>query len=128
MNHVVLIGHLGKDPELSYTPTGNAVATFSLAVNRKKKIEGQPEADFFMIQTWRGLAEACANNLKKGSQVAVNGILRNENYEKDGRKVYVTKIIAEEVQFLSSKFGNNTNVSRTQVGETIDFSDDDLPF
>lgn len=102
MNQVILIGRLTRDPELRFIPnSGTAVARFSLAVNREFKREGQPDADFFNIVVWGKQAENCANYLKKGRLVAVNGNLRNNNYEdKNGVKHYNVEINANRVEFL----------------------------
>jgi len=102
MNQVVLIGRLTRDPELRFIPnSGTAVARFSLAVNREFKREGQPDADFFNIVVWGKSAENCANYLKKGRLVAVNGNMRNNNYEdKNGVKHYNVEVVANRVEFL----------------------------
>lgn len=102
MNQVVLIGRLTKDPELRFIPSsGTAVSRFSLAVNREFKREGQPDADFFNVVVWGKSAENCANYLKKGRLVAVNGNLRNNNYEdKNGVKHYNIEVVANRVEFL----------------------------
>lgn len=105
MNRVVLVGRLTKDPELRYTPAGVAVATFTLAVNRPfKNGQGEQEADFIQCVVWRKPAENVANFLKKGSLAGVDGRVQTRNYEgNDGKRVYVTEIVAESVQFLESK-------------------------
>jgi len=112
MNQVVLIGRLTKDPVLRFIPnSGTAVARFSIAVNREFKREGQPDADFFNIVVWGKSAENCANYLKKGRLVAVNGQMRNNNYEdKNGVKHYTIEINANRVQFL--EWGNNESSNR----------------
>ncbi|WP_335871907.1 single-stranded DNA-binding protein [Bacillus sp. 2205SS5-2] len=111
MNRVVLVGRLTKDPELRYTPSGAAVATFTLAVNRSFTNQaGQREADFINCVVWRKPAENVANFLKKGSLAGVDGRVQTRNYEgQDGKRVYVTEIVAESVQFLEPKnAGGNT--------------------
>ncbi|WP_141009513.1 single-stranded DNA-binding protein, partial [Listeria monocytogenes] len=104
MNRVVLVGRLTKDPDLRYTPAGVAVATFTLAVNRTfTNQQGEREADFINCVVWRKPAENVANFLKKGSMAGVDGRVQTRNYEdKDGKRVYVTEIVAESVQFLES--------------------------
>lgn len=101
MNHVVLVGRLTKDPELRYTQTGVAVSTFTLAVD---KFNGKDkEADFINIVVWNAPAENCAKYLSKGKQAAIQGRIQTRNYEgSDGKKVYVTEIVANEVKFLQS--------------------------
>jgi len=150
MNRTVLVGRLTADPTLKYTPSGAAVATFTLAVNRTfTNQQGEREADFINCVVWRKAAENVANFLKKGSLAGVDGRLQSRSYEgQDGKKVYVTEVVAESVQFLDSKGGNgggNTNISNNNrnantsnpltnndpfanQGETTDFKDSDLPF
>ncbi|WP_028400753.1 single-stranded DNA-binding protein [Ectobacillus panaciterrae] len=105
MNRVLLVGRLTKDPELRYTPNGIAVATFTLAVNRTfSNQQGEREADFINCVVWRKQAENVANYLKKGSLAGVDGRLNTRNYEgQDGKRVYVTEVVAENVQFLDTK-------------------------
>jgi len=145
LNRVILIGRLTKDPELRYTPNGVAVATFTLAVDRNyTNQQGQREADFIPIVTWRGLAENVANYLKKGRLTAVEGRIQTRNYENnEGRRVYVTEVVADNVRFLesaNSQFKRDPMVSREDQNDRyeqdpfsddespIDISDDDLPF
>ena len=105
MNRVVLVGRLTKDPELRYTPNGVPVATFTLAVNRNfTNQQGEREADFINCVVWRKPAENVANFLKKGSLAGVDGRVQTRNYEgQDGKRVYVTEILAESVQFLEPR-------------------------
>ena len=105
MNRVVLVGRLTKDPELRYTPNGVPVATFTLAVNRNfSNQKGEREADFINCVIWRKPAENVANFLKKGSLAGVDGRIQTRNYEgQDGKRVYVTEIQAESVQFLEPR-------------------------
>jgi len=104
LNRVILIGRLTRDPELRYTPAGVAVAQFTLAVDRPFSREGgEREADFIPIVTWRQLAETCANYLRKGRLTAVEGRMQVRNYENnEGRRVYVTEVVADNVRFLES--------------------------
>lgn len=98
LNRVILIGRLTRDPELRYTPNGTAVATFTLAINRKFNKE---ETDFIDIVAWRGLAENCANYLGKGRMAAVEGRLQVRTYEnKEGQKRKITEVVADDVRFL----------------------------
>lgn len=114
MNRVVLVGRLTKDPELRYTPSGVAVATFTLAVNRAfTNQQGEREADFINCVIWRRPAENVANFLKKGSLAGVDGRLQTRNYEgQDGKRVYVTEVQAESVQFLEPRNSNNDQGQR----------------
>lgn len=148
INRVVLVGRLTKDPELRYTPNGVAVSNFRLAVNRPfTNQQGEREADFINVTVWRRQAENVANYLKKGSLAGVDGRVQTRNYENnEGRRVYVTEVIGESVQFLETKGAanapseglsggsDNQNSSRYSDdpfagdGKPIDISDDDLPF
>lgn len=110
LNRVVLVGRLTKDPDLRYTSSGIAVATFTLAVNRTySNQQGEREADFINCVIWRKQAENVANFLKKGSLAGVDGRIQTRNYEgQDGRRVYVTEVLAESVQFLEPKGSSNS--------------------
>lgn len=105
INRVVLVGRLTKDPELRYTPAGAAVATFTLAINRTyTNQQGDREADFINCVIWRRPAENVANFLKKGSLAGVEGRIQTRNYEgQDGKRVYVTEVQADSVQFLEPR-------------------------
>lgn len=104
LNRVILIGRLTKDPELRYTPAGVAVTQFTIAVDRPFSSNGgEREADFIPVVTWRQLAETCANYLRKGRLTAVEGRIQVRNYENnEGKRVYVTEVIADNVRFLES--------------------------
>lgn len=108
LNKVILIGRLTKDPELRYTTNGVAVCQFTLAVDRPfANQNGEREADFLPVVAWRQTAEACANYVKKGQQVAVDGRIQTRSYENnEGRKVYITEVIAESIQFLNPSSQN----------------------
>ncbi|PRX76844.1 single-strand binding protein [Bacillus sp. V-88] len=108
MNRVVLVGRLTKDPELKYTPSGVAVASFTLAVNRSfTNQSGEREADFINCVVWRRPAENVANFLKKGSLAGVDGRIQTRNFEgQDGRRVFMTEVVAESVQFLEPRSAN----------------------
>ncbi|EKN67850.1 single-stranded DNA-binding protein [Schinkia azotoformans] len=158
LNRVVLVGRLTKDPELRFTPNGVACCNFTLAVNRTfANQQGEREADFINIVVWRKAAENVANFLKKGSLTGVDGRMQTRNYEgQDGKRIYITEIVAESVQFLEPKSSssqqqqNNNNYGQKNNGNRptsnnnstnnydhdpfkddglpIDISDDDLPF
>ncbi|MBZ9633167.1 single-stranded DNA-binding protein [Clostridium sp. FP1] len=119
MNKVVLVGRLTKDPELKFAQgTGTAVATFTVAVNRRFKREGQPEADFIPVVVFGKQAEATANYMSKGKLISVSGNIQTRNYEaKDGNKRYVTEVIADEVGFLEYG-GKNDARSQDSAGES----------
>ena len=111
MNKVFLIGRLTRDPELRYTGSNIAVATFSIAVNRNfANAQGEREADFFNIVVWRKQAENVKNYLTQGSQVAIEGRIQTRSYDdQNGQKRYVTEIVADNVEFLGSKNSSNSN-------------------
>lgn len=138
LNKIILIGRLTRSPELKFTPQGTAVATFTLAVNRKFK---KDETDFIDIVVWRGLAENCANYLGKGRLAAVEGRLQIRTYEdKEGKKRKVAEIIADDVRFLDKGGGQTTPKTQDDewenLGKEINLgdveiggdSDGDLPF
>jgi single-strand DNA-binding protein len=130
MNVVALVGRLTRDPELRYTPAGVAVTQFTLAVD-DPFAKGEKKADFINIVTWKQTAEACANYLKKGRLCAVEGRITTRNYDhKDGHKVYVTEIVANNVRFLEKAEGNGQQENKPPIQDAppVDISDDDLPF
>jgi single-strand DNA-binding protein len=130
MNVVALVGRLTRDPELRYTGTGVATCTFTLAVDNPFAKE-EPKADFPQIVAWKTTAENCANYLRKGRLCSVEGRISTRKYEKDGRTVYVTEIIASGVRFLekadNGQKPNNEDPLKDE-GKPLDISDDDLPF
>jgi len=136
VNKVILIGRLTRDPDLRYTPNGTAVTTFTLACDRPfTKANGEKETDFIPIVVWRKLAEICAEHLKKGRLVAVEGRIQVRHYENnEGRRVYVTEVVAESVKFLeSSREGRRDDPGPADDpfaddGKPIEINDDDLPF
>ena len=142
INNVVLVGRLTKDVELRYTPANQAVATFTLAVNRTfKNANGEREADFINVVIWRQAAENLANLAKKGALLGITGRIQTRNYENtQGQRVYVTEVIAENFQMLESRNqqqGQSQNNQQQQFanqpdpfsgGTPMNLSDDDLPF
>lgn len=128
LNRSILIGRLTRDPELRYTPAGVAVTQFTLAVDRPFSNNGEKEADFIPVVIWRQTAEACANFLRKGRLCAVEGRIQVRNYENsEGKRVYVTEVIADNVRFLERGEQQESTQSRDE-GKPIDIADDDLPF
>lgn len=155
INRTVLVGRLTRDPELRYTQGGTAVASFTLAVNRQfTNSQGEREADFINCVIWRKAAENFVNFTNKGSLVGIDGRLQTRNYEnKQGQRVYVTEVVAENFSLLESKnvnssdntnnnpnnqYSNSNNQSKKPNNNTsdpfannskpIDISDDSLPF
>jgi len=145
MNKVVLVGRLTKDPELKFgQASGAAVCNFTVAVNRRFKKEGQPEADFIPIVCFNKSAEATAKYMTKGKLITVSGSITTRNYEaKDGTRRYITEVIADEVDFLewgdkaagtsNNQAGNNNASSNGDhdFGSDSDITpvdDSDIPF
>ena len=139
LNKIILIGRLCADPSLKYTPQGKAVATFTLAVNRKFNKE---ETDFINCVVWRQQAEFAANYGSKGRLTAVEGRLQVRSYEnQEGKKQYVTEVVVDDVKFLDKKTSEDKPASNSvQTGfedlgkeirlEDVDIADseDDIPF
>lgn len=144
MNRTVLVGRLTRDVDLRYTPSGTAVANFTIAINRPfKSQDGEQQADFINGVVWRKPAENLANYMKKGSQIGVDGRLQSRTYEdKSGKTVFVTEVVADSIQFLESKGsqGDQDQSKQTQINQQshddqseqeaqpIDIDDDELPF
>lgn len=137
INNVCLVGRMTKDAELRYTPNNQAVATFSLAVNRNFKSQnGEREADFINCVIWRQQAENLANWAKKGALIGITGRIRTRNYEnQQGQQVYVTEVVAENFQLLESRkdreAGPSQGYSQPDFGrqaEPFTIDDDSLPF
>jgi single-strand DNA-binding protein len=130
LNKVILIGRIGKDPEMRYTPNGTAVAAFSIATteNWKDKNTGekQEKTEWHKIEAWRRLAEICGEWLSKGSLVYVEGKLQTDSWEdREGSKRYTTKITIHELKMLGGKGGRREAAPPEEPGT---FPDDDIPF
>lgn len=137
MNKVVLVGRLTHDPELRTTQSGKAVATFSVAVDRKYKQDGQPTADFFNCVAWGKTGEIICQYLSKGRQISLCGHLQTRSYQtKDGSKRSITEVIVDEFDFIGSKSdnarANNNGNQNYEIDLGDDFhlmvDDDDAPF
>jgi len=144
MNKVILIGRLGNDPELKYTPNGTAQAQISLATSEKwKDSDGnqKEKTEWHRIVAWRRQAEFVGEWLKKGQLVSIEGKLQTRSWEQDGQKKYMTEIIADNITMLGSRAegggGGKTGgppkdedapAASTETTESIDDDDDDLPF
>lgn len=143
MNKAILIGNLTRDPEVRTTNSGVSVCTFTIAINRRvANQQGVREADFINIVTWRQLAELCGRYLAKGRKVAVIGSIQTRSYDaQDGSKRYVTEVVADEVEFLSTP-QDGARPSRSddiplppepmdngsRAGQMDEVDDDELPF
>lgn len=137
LNNVSLVGRMTRDAELRYTASNQAVATFTLAVNRNFKSQnGEREADFINCVIWRQQAEKLANWAKKGALIGVTGRIQTRSYDnQQGQRVYVTEVVAETFQLLESKGqqGNQAqqqapDFSRNTNANPFDISSDMLPF
>jgi single-strand DNA-binding protein len=119
VNKVILVGNLGKDPELRYTPSGTAVATFSLATtDRFKGKDGQQQekTEWHNIVAWKGLAEICGKYLHKGKQVYLEGRIQSRSYDdRDGNKRYITEIVADQMQMLGKAGDDGGSAPRGEV-------------
>src|SRR5690625_4554641 len=118
LNRVVLVGRLVADPELRYSPAGVGIANFTVAVNRTfTNQQGEREADFINCVAFKKVAENLANYQKKGNLIGIDGRIQTRSYEgQDGKRVYVTEIVAESVQFL--EFNKNEGES-TQSNQNV---------
>ena len=125
MNHVSLIGRLTKDPEVRYTSGQNqtAMAQFTVAVDRPGKAGEEKKADFPRVIAWGRQAEVCENYLKKGDRVGISGYIQTGSYEKDGRRIYTTDVVAREVHFLESKAKK-----KDDIPEGYQALDEGIPF
>jgi single-strand DNA-binding protein len=136
LNKVQLIGNLTRAPELKYTPSGVGYCTFGLATNREWKVDGEnkQQTDYHNIVAWQKLGELCAQLLKKGTKVYVEGRIQNREWDgQDGQKVRRTEIVIEDMIILDSKRdGSYTAQNEPQVEEQMEvveeINTDDLPF
>lgn len=142
INQTVLVGRLANEVKLKYTPNNQAVATFTLAVNRNFKSQnGEREADFINCVIWRQQAENLANWAKKGALIGIVGRIQTRNYEnQQGQRVYVTEVVAEKFKLLEFNKQNDQNQTQSHSQQPdfgrneqmqsnpMDISDDDLPF
>jgi len=141
INKVILIGNLGRDPEIRYTQDGSAVATFTIATSEawkdKESGEKKERTEWHRIVAWRKLGEICGEYLSKGRQVYVEGKLQTRSWEKDGVTRYTTEIVASDVQFLGGREGADAGPRnrydrdagpREPAGPGPGPQDDDIPF
>ena len=128
VNKVILIGHLGQDPEVKFIPSGDAVCNFSIATNEKwtdKEGNKQERTEWHRIVVWRKLAEICGKYLAKGRSCCIEGKLQTRKWEKDGVTRYSTEVVASNVVFLGGK-GDSQPSSRPDEPPPV--GDDDIPF
>jgi len=140
INKVILVGRLGQDPEVRYTPDGSAVANFSIATSDewkdKETGDKREKTEWHRVVAWRRLGEICGEYLSKGRQVYVEGKLQTRSWEKDGVTRYTTEIIASDVQFLGGRDFVDTSPQPSENSRTADMPSspnsgspkDDIPF
>ncbi len=133
VNKVILIGHLGDNPELRYTPAGDAVTSFRIATNRAwKDKEGkqQTKTEWHRIVVWRKLAEICGEYLKKGSHVYVEGRMETRSWDdSSGNKKYVTEVIVTTMQMLDGARGLSTAEGKTEsLNKQSEKIEEEIPF
>ena len=132
INNVVLVGRLTKKTELKFTTTGTKYTQFSVAVQKKfKNQNGEYESDFINCLMWSTAAENFINFTNKGSLIGIEGRIQTRSYDKDGKKVYITEVVAENFSLLESKKVTESRNNAVQPIEESPFngvSDDDLPF
>lgn len=118
-NQVVLIGRMTKDPDLRFTPEGNAVSNFTLALNRTfKNADGEYDADFVNCIVWRKTAEITADFCQKGSLVGVSGRIQSRNFEnKEGKRIYITEVVVDNIRFLNKKKDAGVDESLKNFGK-----------
>ena len=147
VNKVILIGRLGKDPDVRYTPSGQAVANFTMATSENwtgKDGQKQERTEWHRIVVWGRLAELCKDYLKKGRQVYIDGKLQTRSWDdKEGKKMYTTEVVANIVQFLGSNQDKTTGTTTDNEGveyvapennapafepNVTQINDDEIPF
>lgn len=139
INKAIIVGNLGRDPEMRYTPDGTAVANFSIATSEswtdKQSGEKKEKTEWHRIVAWRRLGEICGEYLHKGSQVYVEGKLQTRSWEQDGVTRYSTEVVASTVQFLGGRDGGGGRPASAPKSDQgypeppmADTQDDDIPF
>lgn len=134
MNKAILIGRLTRDPEVRTLNSGSLVCNFTLAIDRRSK--GEETADFINCETWGKSAENMGRWMHKGRQIAVEGRIQVDSYDKDGERRYRTKVVCDRIEFLGKASEadqqeppkNNAVDNQTEYGQYVSFSDEDLPF
>ena len=132
INKVILVGRLGRDPEVRYTQDGRAVCNFSIATSEewKDKTSGEKKerTEWHRIVAFGKLGEICGEYLAKGRQIYAEGRLQTRSWEKDGVTRYTTEIVASDVQFLGGRDSGNSSQTPDPSGHTNSVPDDDIPF
>lgn len=130
MQKILIIGNLGKDPELKYNQSGKPVTRFSVAVTERRK-EGEDETEWFNVVSFGQTAENINKYLHKGSQVFIEGRIKTRRYDKDGKTHYITEMYADNVQFLDRKnaeAGSRASTHNSRQSESQQSEMDDIPF
>lgn len=137
MNHWVGIGRLTRDPEIRYTQSGKAVASFTLAIDRRRGADGKQQADFIPCIAWEKTAEVISQYVTKGQKIAIEGRIQTRSYEaQDGSKRYVTEAVVNNMEFCESKrdatsggaSSTTSPVQQDMFGGSRAVSDSDIPF
>jgi single-strand DNA-binding protein len=133
MNKILVIGNLGRDPEMRYTPSGQAVTNFTVATNRRYTAadgETKEETEWFRVSAWGRLAETCNQYLAKGRKVYVEGRLRSRSYEtRDGQTRFENEIVANDVRFIGTPAGRGDEFPQeVEQDAESGMGVDDLPF
>lgn len=135
LNKVMIIGHLGRDPEMRYTPSGRPVTTFTVATSRSwNTVDGErhTETEWFNIVAWGNLAEICKQYLTKGQQVYIDGRLQTRKWDdKEGNRHYTTEVVAQEMMMLGDRKDNNNQNHAEDANESEmpnDVDEDEFPF
>ena len=125
MNKAILLGRLTKDPEIKYTQSGKAVASFTLAVDRRKSASGEKQADFISCVAWEKTAETIGNYCSRGQQIAVEGRIQSRSYDaQDGSKRYVTEVVVQSMEFCGKKSDNGGHAAESAASDY----DEEIPF
>ena len=127
MNHFVGIGRLTRDPNVKYTQSGKAYASFTLAIERRKSSDGNKQADFISCVAWEKTAEVISQYVTKGQKIAVEGRIQTRSYDaNDGTKRYVTEVVVNSMEFCDSKGGQQLSDAKEFAGAPV--PDEDIPF
>lgn len=127
MNKAILLGRLTKDPEIKYTQSGKAVASFTLAVDRRKSASGEKQADFISCVAWEKTAETIGNYCGKGQQIAVEGRIQSRSYDaQDGSKRYVTEVVVQNMYFCGRRSDNAGNGAA--AAGSMELAGEEIPF
>ena len=127
MNHWTGIGRLTRDPNVKYTQSGKAVASFTLAIDRRRSGDAEKQADFISCVAWEKTAEVIAQYVSKGQKIAVEGRIQTRSYDaNDGTKRYVTEVVVNSMEFCDSKSGQQLSDAKEFAGTAV--PDEDIPF